>query len=54
MSKTELLSALYGDASAKPNSFDWLNPDLGVQVLPGEMIVLGDPEGTECTKKKPN
>src|SRR5690554_4819862 len=27
MSKTELLSALYGDASAKPNSFDQLNPE---------------------------
>jgi len=52
MSKTELLSALYGDASAKPNSFDWLNPDLGAQVLPGEMIVLGDPESTECTQKE--
>ncbi|QBM16084.1 hypothetical protein MARI_01640 [Marinobacter sp. JH2] len=52
VSKTELLSALYGDASAKPNSFDWLNPDLGAQVLPGEMIVLGDPEGTECTQKE--
>src|SRR5690554_2812277 len=44
MSKTELLSALYGDASAKPNSFDWLNPDLGAQVLPGEMIVLRSEE----------
>lgn len=52
VSKTELLSALYGDASAKPNSFDWLNPDLGAQVLPGEMIVLGDPDGTECTQKE--
>ena len=52
MSKRELLSALYGDASAKPNSFDWLNPDLGAQVLPGEMIVLGDPESTECTQKE--
>ncbi|MGO1501419.1 MAG: PAAR domain-containing protein [Marinobacter sp.] len=52
MSKTELLSALYGDASAKPNSFDRLNPDLGAQVLPGEMIVLGDPEGTACTQKE--
>src|SRR5690554_26475 len=52
MSKTELLSALYGDASAKPNSFDQLNPDLGAQLLPGEMVVLGDPDGTECTQKE--
>lgn len=52
MSKTTLLAALYGDASAKPNSFDRLNPGLGSQVLPGEMIVLGDPEGMECTREE--
>ena len=52
MSKTTLLAALYGDASAKPNSFDRLNPGLGGQVLPGEMIVLGDPEGMECTREE--
>lgn len=52
MTKTTLLAALYGDASAKPNSFDRLNPGLGSQVLPGEMIVLGDPEGMECTSKE--
>jgi len=52
MSKTELLSALYGDASAKPNSFDRLNPDLGAQLLPGEMIVLGDPEGMACSQQE--
>lgn len=52
MSKTELLTALYGDASAKPDHFDRLNPDLGGQVLPGEMIVLGDPEGMECTREE--
>lgn len=51
MSKMELLTALYGDASAKPDYFDRLNPDLGGQVLPGEMIVLGDPEGMECTQE---
>ncbi|EDM48892.1 hypothetical protein MDG893_02995 [Marinobacter algicola DG893] len=52
MSKTTLLAALYGDASAKPDSFDRLNPGLGGQVLPGEMIVLGDPEGMECTREE--
>ena len=54
MSKTALLAALYGDASAKPNSFDRLNPGLGSRVLPGEMIVLGDPEGMECTREEAN
>ncbi|MDF0752675.1 type VI secretion system PAAR protein [Marinobacter sp. 71-i] len=52
MSKTTLVAALYGDASAKPDSFDRLNPGLGSQVLPGEMIVLGDPEGMECTREE--
>lgn len=52
ISKTELLSALYGDASAKPDHFDRLNPGLGGQLMPGEMIVLGDPEGMECTQKE--
>lgn len=52
MSKTALLAALYGDASAKPDSFDLLNPGLGGQVIPGEMIVLGDPEGMECTREE--
>ncbi|MBE0486066.1 type VI secretion system PAAR protein [Marinobacter sp.] len=52
MSKTELLNALYGDASAKPDHFDRLNPGLGGQLMPGEMIVLGDPEGMECTQKE--
>lgn len=54
MSKTALLAAVYGDASAKPDSFDRLNPGLGGQVLPGEMIVLGDPEGMECTREEAN
>lgn len=49
MNRNALLAALYGDASAKPDSFDRLNPGLGDQVLPGEMIVLGDPEATACT-----
>ncbi|WP_036149538.1 hypothetical protein [Marinobacter sp. C1S70] len=52
MSKTELLNALYGDASAKPDHFDRLNPGLGGQLMPGEMVVLGDPEGMECTQKE--
>lgn len=52
MSKTSLLTALYGDASAKPNNFDRLNPGLESQVLPGEMIVLGDPEAKECTSEE--
>ena len=52
MSKTILLAALYSDASAKPDSFDRLNPGLGGQVLPGEMIVLGDPEGMACTREE--
>ncbi|MEA1081017.1 type VI secretion system PAAR protein [Marinobacter qingdaonensis] len=49
MNRNALLAALYGDASAKPDSFDRLNPGLGDQVLPGEMIVLGDPEASACT-----
>lgn len=49
MSRNALLASLYGDASAKPDSFDRLNPGLGDSVLPGEMIVLGDPEATECS-----
>lgn len=52
MSKTVLLTALYGDASAKPDHFDRLNPGLGNQVLPGEMIVLGDPQSMECTREE--
>lgn len=49
MSKTELLRELYGDASAKPEHFDRLNPGIRSRVLPGEMIVLGDPSAHECT-----
>src|SRR5690554_2651451 len=52
MSKTELLISLYGDAPAKSDHFDRLNPGLGGQLMPGEMIVLGDPEGMECTQKE--
>lgn len=52
MSRAQLLAALYGDASAKPDHFDRLNPDLGDRVLPGEMIVLGDPEGKACTAEE--
>jgi uncharacterized Zn-binding protein involved in type VI secretion len=54
MSRAQLLAALYGDASAKPDHFDRLNPDLGDRVLPGEMIVLGDPEGEACTTEEAN
>ncbi|WP_228677581.1 hypothetical protein [Marinobacter lipolyticus] len=49
MSRNELLSQLYGDASAKPDNFERLNPGLGNRVLPGEMIVIADPESLECT-----
>jgi len=49
MSRNELLSLLYGDASAKPDNFERLNPGLGNRVLPGEMIVIADPESLECT-----
>lgn len=52
MSRAQLLAALYGDASAKPDHFDRLNPDLGDRVLPGEMIVLGDPQGEACTTEE--
>ncbi|MBO6850380.1 MAG: type VI secretion system PAAR protein [Marinobacter sp.] len=49
MGRNELLSQLYGDASAKPENFERLNPGLGDRVLPGEMIVIADPESLECT-----
>lgn len=52
MSRNELLSQLYGDASAKPENFERLNPGLGNRVLPGEMIVIADPESLECTVKE--
>jgi hypothetical protein len=52
MRKTVLLGVLYGDASAKPDNFDRLNPSLGEIVLPGEMIVLGDPQSMECTQEE--
>jgi hypothetical protein len=40
MSKNELLTMLYGDASAKPDNFERLNPGTGSYALPGEMIVV--------------
>ncbi|MBC7192568.1 hypothetical protein [Marinobacter sp.] len=52
MSKAELLTHLYGDVSLKPNLFDELNPQLGEHILPGQMVVLGDPEGLQCTAKE--
>jgi type VI secretion system secreted protein VgrG len=52
MSKNALLQSLYGDTSAKPGQFDRLNPNIGDQVMPGEMIILGDPNGMECTQEE--
>jgi hypothetical protein len=52
MSKNELLVLLYGDASAKPDNFERLNPKLGNRVLPGEMIVIADPNSLECTARE--
>lgn len=52
MSKNELLALLYGDASAKPDNFERLNPNLGDRVLPGEMIVIADPNSLECTARE--
>jgi uncharacterized Zn-binding protein involved in type VI secretion len=49
MTRNELLGHLYGDASAKPDNFDRLNPELGSRALPGEMIVIADPNSLECT-----
>jgi len=49
MSRNELLAHLYGDTSAKPDNFDRLNPGLGSRALPGEMIVIADPNSLECT-----
>ncbi|MDY6797351.1 MAG: type VI secretion system PAAR protein [Pseudomonadota bacterium] len=52
MSKAEILTHLYGDVSLKPNRFDELNPQVGEHILPGQMVVLGDPEGLQCTAKE--
>lgn len=52
MSRSELLTMLYGDASAKPDNFDRVNPDLGGRVLPGEMIVVADPNSFGCTTEE--
>ncbi|NWN91065.1 type VI secretion system PAAR protein [Marinobacter adhaerens] len=49
MSKNELLTLLYDDASAKPDNFERLNPGLSNRLLPGEMIVVADPNSHECT-----
>ncbi|WP_083394716.1 type VI secretion system PAAR protein [Marinobacter sp. AC-23] len=54
MSKNELLTLLYGDASAKPDNFERLNPGLNNRVLPGEMIVIADPNSHECTIEENN
>ncbi len=52
ISRTELVAQLYGDIGAKPTHFDRLNLGLGSHILPGEMIVLGDPEGLSCTRQE--
>ncbi|MEH6825853.1 MAG: hypothetical protein V7629_18315 [Motiliproteus sp.] len=52
ISRTALVAQLYGDIGAKPDHFDRLNPGLGGHILPGEMIVLGDPEGLSCTRQE--
>lgn len=49
MSVDELKLELYGDSSAAPARFEQLNPNLKSAVLPGQMIVLGDVDGAECT-----
>lgn len=51
-SRADLIDQLYGHASAKPDSFERLNSGLGNHVLPGEMIVLGDPDGISCTRQE--
>jgi hypothetical protein len=52
MSRNELVALLYGDASAKPDNFDRLNPGLGRRVVSGEMIVVADPNSFECTTRE--
>lgn len=52
MTKNELLTMLYGDASAKPDNFERLNPGIGNRTLPGEMIVVADPNSLECTTEE--
>lgn len=52
MSRSELQADFYGDASAKPDNFDRLNPGPGSRVLPGERIVVADPRSLECTAEE--
>ncbi|MEH6355124.1 MAG: hypothetical protein V7760_03745 [Marinobacter sp.] len=52
MTKNELLTMLHGDASAKPDNFERLNPGIGSRALPGEMIVVADPNSLECTTEE--
>lgn len=52
MTKNELLTMLYGDASAKLDNFERLNPGIGNRTLPGEMIVVADPNSLECTTEE--
>ena len=43
---------LYGNARSVPENFDRLNPSLKGSILPGQMIVLGDPDATECSLRE--
>ena len=52
LSRIELLTDLYGDASLKPDRFDVLNPGIGNRVQAGQIIVVGDPEAQECTAEE--
>jgi hypothetical protein len=50
--KADLIAQLYGDLSLKPERFDELNPLLGDRIKAGQVIVLGDPEGLQCTAEE--
>jgi hypothetical protein len=52
MKKADLIAHLYGDPSLKPDRFDALNPGLGQHVLPGQMVVMADPDGLQCTAEE--
>lgn len=48
----DLKAELYGDLASTPTRFEQLNPELLPHLLPGQMIVLGDPNGFECTEEE--
>lgn len=52
ISLQDLKKELYGDLTSTPSRFGQLNPDLKTHLLPGQMIVLGDPNGQECTAEE--